>query len=603
MKLAPMRMRTALMLVLLSVSVGFAALSLVAVHSILKSQIRAELAADLHRSVVTFRNFQGQRREMLRRQAALLADLPSLKALMTSRDSRTIEDGGGEFYEISGSSLFALEDANGRSVAVFVNNGLSADPALKAALDLPEGSSPVFRYVISGPQLYDIATAPLYFGAPDRGTLLGYVSIGYAIDETLSREVRESASAEVVFSADGRILSGTLGAVPQAALMAGYRDLLLRGEDQQDLWLGSEHYMASSVRLSGAAGPPVQIVALKSYDVASRYLDHLNQVLLALGAMVFLVGGFTAHAISKSITRPLESLATGVHALGSGNYEAQLEMRGAREVRELSTAFEGMRTRLQQTQQELLEAERFATIGRMASSISHDLRHYLSAVYANAEFLGNSEASAEDRAELLAEVRLGVEGMTDLIESLLFFSRTGQPLQITCESVAGLLDRAIALVRMHLEAEGVAITTAPMPAVDVWVDGRKMERALYNLLLNACQAAKAGQEAPAVSITLEDSAEWIKLLIADNGPGISSSVLLTLFQPFVSEGKQSGVGLGLTIASRIAEEHGGKVAVESSAPGRTVFSFSLAKRARNAPDRMHTRHVVSTAMEGVAPQR
>ena len=69
-----------------------------------------------------------------------------------------------------------------------------------------------------------------------------------------------------------------------------------------------------------------------------------------------------------------------------------------------------MRLRLRRTQQELLEAERLATIGRMASSISHDLRHYLSAVYANAEFLGSWSVGREERAELLSEVKMGVRG-------------------------------------------------------------------------------------------------------------------------------------------------------------------------------------------------
>jgi signal transduction histidine kinase len=213
----------------------------------------------------------------------------------------------------------------------------------------------------------------------------------------------------------------------------------------------------------------------------------------------------------------------------------------------------------------------------MASSISHDLRHYLSAVYANAEFLGYPTTKPEERADLLAEVRLGVQGMTELIESLLLFSRTGQSMQISCESIQFLTERAITLVRTHPDALNVSIHSEILPQMEVWADARKIERAVYNLLLNGCHAAKQGTGAPLVTISLVETEEWIKLRIQDNGPGVPTSIRATLFQPFVSEGKQGGIGLGLTLANRIAQEHGGSVALEESRPGKTVFTLSLSK--------------------------
>ena len=88
-----------------------------------------------------------------------------------------------------------------------------------------------------------------------------------------------------------------------------------------------------------------------------------------------------------------------------------------------------MRSSLLRSQQSLLEAERLATIGRMASSISHDLRHSLAAIVANAEFLCESGLTGDQREELYREVRVGVNQMTDLIDSLLEFSRTRESLR------------------------------------------------------------------------------------------------------------------------------------------------------------------------------
>jgi signal transduction histidine kinase len=299
--------------------------------------------------------------------------------------------------------------------------------------------------------------------------------------------------------------------------------------------------------------------------------------MLLLGLFVFLIAGALAFYISGTITQPLEALVAGARALGSGDFGYVLNNRGVQELRELSAAFDQMRMRLRRSQQELLEAERLATIGRMASSISHDLRHYLSAVYANAEFLGSWALGPEEREELLAEVKMGVTGMTDLIESLLIFSRTGRHLQPNFESLSLVAERALAMVRAHPDAHNVLIVCDPLPPLEAWLDSKKVERALYNLLLNGCQAAHKGTPPAKLRLSLLDSADWIKFQVVDNGPGVSEQIRVTLFEPFVSEGKLGGVGLGLTLADRIAHEHGGAVTLETSEPGNTVFCLSLAK--------------------------
>jgi signal transduction histidine kinase len=214
----------------------------------------------------------------------------------------------------------------------------------------------------------------------------------------------------------------------------------------------------------------------------------------------------------------------------------------------------------------------------MASSVSHDLRHHLSAIYANAEFMSLAQTGNEERLELLLEVREAVQGMTDLIESLLLFSQTGQVLHIRYESITLLVERALYSVRQHPECREVHIVASNLMPVDAWVDGTKLGRALYNLVLNACQAAKKGGGKPSVTVTLTEDEERLRIGISDTGKGVPASIRRTLFQPFVSAGKENGVGLGLTLAQHIAQEHGGEVKLEQSVPGETTFSIILYKR-------------------------
>jgi signal transduction histidine kinase len=103
---------------------------------------------------------------------------------------------------------------------------------------------------------------------------------------------------------------------------------------------------------------------------------------------------------------------------------------------------------------------------------------------------------------------------------------------------------------------------------------------VYNLLLNAFQAARVNGADANVTITLDAQEKDIVLNVIDNGFGVPESIRKTLFEPFVSEGKQKGTGLGLTLAYCIAEEHGGEVVLASSRPGETIFQMRVMREPR-----------------------
>jgi signal transduction histidine kinase len=308
-------------------------------------------------------------------------------------------------------------------------------------------------------------------------------------------------------------------------------------------------------------------------------VSRVNRWVLTLVLLALLAGAGMLVSISQTLTRPIETLVEGTRALALGNFDYGLSEDGVEEIRELSRAFERMRVELQRTQNDLLDSERLATIGRMANSISHDLRHYLSAMYANAEFMSSNTLPQADREELFLEVRTAVQGMTDLLDSLLLFTQTGRALQLAHESIDGVLQRSVAMVRSHPAARDVRIVTAGLPSIEAWIDPKKLGRAVYNLLLNACQAAHRGKDLPLVTLSIEEAGQSIRIEVADNGPGVAESIRQTLFLPFVSEGKESGVGLGLTLALQIAQEHGGTVELQERVEGGSVFTISLSKAA------------------------
>ena len=226
---------------------------------------------------------------------------------------------------------------------------------------------------------------------------------------------------------------------------------------------------------------------------------------------------------------------------------------------------------------QLIETERMSAIGRMACSLSHDMRHSLTAIYANAEFLERSDLCSSVRDNLLLEIQEQVLEMTERIDSLLQFGRSGRKNPFVHASVSSVVEKAAAAVKFHPDGRNVSITVGEFPPADADIDARNLESAFYNLLLNACQAAARSTHVPEVKVHLREVDERIYVTILDNGPGIPASVRRTLFEPFVTAGKPNGTGLGLTIARRVAEEHGGSVCLEESNRDRTVFALSLTK--------------------------
>jgi signal transduction histidine kinase len=581
------RMRTTLMVSLLAVSLGLTVTCLFIIRVTVRQEISKRLQADLDHSLSTFRNLANQRNHMLGREAALLADLPSLKALMATQDTQTIQDGSEEFWAVSGSDFFALTSANGK-LFTYSNRGAKLrDAAVTRGLQACMTSGEEACMIAFEDCLYELSIQPLYFGPPQNGSYLGYVIIGYAIDRQVAAEVSEVADAGVTFLIDGEVAATTLPAGRLNDLRLQRQTLDALSAAPRRMQLGGEAYIAAGATLPAAGQKKIRILVLKSYDRASEYLRRVNRWVVALGLASLLIGLVLAVAISRTVTRPLEILVAGTRALGQGNFDYELRVDGAAEVRELALAFDRMRGELKRSHRELLESDRLATIGRMASSVSHDLRHHLSAIYANAEFMSLPQTGPGERAELLVEVRDAVQSMTDLIESLLLFSQTGQILHLRREPVDSLIERTVQNVRLHPECRQVQISVETPGPVYAWIDSKKLARAMYNLILNASQSAKTGSGAPAVAVSLSQDSDKIKISIADSGPGVAESIRDTLFQPFVSAGKENGVGLGLTLAQHVAQEHGGEVRLEKSVPGETIFAILLYKQALEAFGHTH----------------
>jgi len=569
-----LRMRTKFLLSMLLISTGLTCTSLLLVRRSVQGQVKKEIFADLHNSVSTFRNFQRERELALIHSAELLADLPNLRALMTTQHEATIQDASNDLWRLAGSDLFVLADRTGRVVALHTASpGLTHEMAQQSFGATLNQEGPE-HWWFGAHHLYEVFLKPIYFGPAAENRLLGFLVIGYEIDDKVASQVSRIAASQVAFFYGDTIVRSTLTPSQETELA---RQRVVRSApdvaEPEEVQLGDERFLGTSLELSARKTPSVRLSVLKSYDQATAFLDSLNRLLLALGLTAVVGGSALVFLISHTFTRPLGDLVAGVRALEKGDFTYSLDARGGDEVAEVTRAFNRMRDSLLNTQRELLEAERLATIGRMASSISHDLRHSLAAIVANAEFLCESRLSSEQREELYQEVRIAVNQMTDLIDSLLEFSRTRESLRPTYGSVKESVERVAQAIWARPEFHHVRIAVSQQGNSTGWFDPKKLERALYNLLLNSCEAVAAN--AGNIEVELREVADGVEVRVRDNGRGIPESIRGKLFEPFVSYGKENGTGLGLTVVQKIVQDHGGDVTVEKTSTEGTVFRLLL----------------------------
>jgi signal transduction histidine kinase len=578
------RLRTKFLLSMVAVSAALTFTTLLVVQHTVQQQVRLGIQRDLENSVSAFHSFQQQRETTLERSAVLLADLPIVRALMTTHHPATIQDASRDLWQHAGSDLLLLADASGKVMALqatpqeitvregqdFFPTVLRSDGANSREVSR-EG--PRRWWYVRG-HLYEVFLQDIYFGPESGHQLLGYLLLGYEIDDHVARDLSRVAASEIAFRYGDVIVRSTLKPAQESELLQVAPRMPTGGSPQGDqIRLGEERFLATAVDLPTPGSPPLNLWVMKSFDQATAFLSSLNELLLALGLTALLAGSLLVYLISHTFTRPLENLVAGVRALEMGDFAYPLELRGGDEVAEVTGTFDRMRKNLQKTQRELLDAERLATIGRMASSISHDLRHSLAAVMANAEFLCESNLTPGQREDLYAEIRIAVDQMTDLIESLLEFSRTRESLHPTYGDVRSAVDRAVQGVKAHPEFQRIRIRISGEGSSEGWFDFKKLERALLNLLLNACEAVPA--ESGKIEIALMRKAESLEIRIQDNGPGIADAVRDRLFEPFVSHGKENGTGMGLTVVQKIVQDHGGDVTVEQTSASGTTFRAQI----------------------------
>lgn len=214
-----------------------------------------------------------------------------------------------------------------------------------------------------------------------------------------------------------------------------------------------------------------------------------------------------------------------------------------------------------------------SALGRLAGLISHDLRLPLTSILAYAGLLAASGLDEMQRRDLYQEISLAVDRMTDMISLLLEFSRGSEGLQPVLGNIAETVESAIRTVTVRPEFRRLRVRYLHEGLTEAWFDSKRFERVITNIVLNACEAV--APDTGRVEVTSVGRHDQVEICVWDNGPGIPEPIRDSLFQPFVTYGKEGGTGLGLAIARKMLQEHGGELDLGRTDGTGTLFRIVL----------------------------
>ncbi len=274
--------------------------------------------------------------------------------------------------------------------------------------------------------------------------------------------------------------------------------------------------------------------------------DQVEELVLRVVVMAF--SGFLAHQLAEATRVETRKFQAAAQQLAEANQN------------------------LQEAEAAVRRSDRLAALGQLSAGLAHELRNPLGTIKTSAEMLLKSVPADNAVAlEMAGFISSEVDRTNSLVTRFLDFAR---PLAVRLDKtdLTQVIDQAISDVEKHQPPLDVTIYKNYSPEIPpFFLDGQLMERVLYNLLLNAAQASPRHGS---ITVKTRENDGTVEIAVIDRGSGIDQKHIENIFNPFYTT-KSAGVGLGLAIVSKIVDEHGGSISVESQPGEGSVFRVYL----------------------------
>ena len=310
---------------------------------------------------------------------------------------------------------------------------------------------------------------------------------------------------------------------------------------------------------------------LRPMEAIAEAKRTLTWYMLSIAVLVIGLVALISHLIGRNLTNPIKVLVDSTARVATGNLDEQCELKAHDEIGDLAAAFNQMTRDLKHSRDQLIQAERLATAGKMSASFAHEIRNPLSSMRMLAQLLMQKpEMSVEKHQQSLRYILEEIEQIDTIVKGLMDFARPAA-LNLAQQPLSPMLQAVLALMEANLAHHQIQLEVDLLPETpEIQFDSDKLKQAFMNVVLNAMEAMPQGGVLKVSTIVDEDR---VGIKVVDNGVGISVEDLEHLFEPFFTK-KTRGTGLGLANVKRILEEHGGSVEIESTlGEGTTVLMW------------------------------
>ncbi|MGI8742822.1 MAG: ATP-binding protein [Bryobacteraceae bacterium] len=512
------------------------------------------------------------RAEMLSSVSLVLSRMSDVRAAFTTGDQATIRDTAGELWsKISREqAIFLVTDPRGSVIASL--GGPAA--ALKKDMSVVRAAARRFPEQISGfmvedGRLYQIVVTPVYVEAGNGPGLLNVLVAGYAVDGALANRLKQdTGGSDFVFLCDGRVIASTLAKAESVALAQSRStsDGLAR------VTAGNMEYMALSTPLLDVQGKPVGTLQIgRSFAAAQQRIAMLRRDIIFIWLIGILAGLALTSLLARRILEPVRELDRGASELARGNYDYRVPVKSQDELGRLAQAFNAMSGSIQEAREDLIRQERISTIGRLSTSIVHDLRNPLAAIYGGAEMLVDGELSGTQIQRLARNIYRSSRRVQELLQELIDVPRGKVRSPESCR-LREVIEAAAESYSPVAALQSVSLEIRVPEELELPLERARMERVFLNLIGNALEAMPDGG---CLRISAEKEAGSVVVRVADTGPGIAAQIRPRLFQPFVSSGKKNGLGLGLALSHQTVIDHGGELWLDQDVKAGARFCVRL----------------------------
>ena len=526
---------------------------------------------EVRQSFEAYRSLWKARANQLASVCSVMSHMSDVRAAFGTGDQATIRDTAGEIWsKVSDQdAFFAVTDPRGTVLARLGGsgglNGAVIALVPKAASRFPEQAS---GFVMEGGQLFQIVLTPVYVDTSSGAGLLNVLVAGYTVDSALANKLKESTGgSEFVFLSGGHVMGSTLvastGEVHKEA-----------GEEMAHVTLGGASYLQFSTPLVDEQSHDVgELHILRSFNTVDRRITTLRQRMIAVWLIAVLAGLALTYWLAKRILQPVKALDEAAAEIGRRNYAVRVKPETEDELGRLSETFNSMAESIQTAREDLIRQERISTIGRLSTSIVHDLRNPLAAIYGGSEMLVDSDLPPEQVRRLAQNIYRSSRHVQELLSELTDVTRGRTQAPEPCK-LNEIVAAASEMLASQARKSGVEIRSEIPLDIELPLERSRMERVFENLFNNAIEAMPGGGT---IRVTTKTGERDVTIAVEDTGPGIDESIVSRLFEPFITSGKKNGIGLGLALSRKTVVDHGGDMWAEAAKGAGARFVVRLPK--------------------------